>query len=223
MPLTAEELMLQAAELSKKAGEQLAIERHENAQRKMDDLLRRSALPSRYVNATLNQPNKWQLNAYAKAGDFVKNFAARLETGAGMLLWGDIGTGKTHLACAIANDLRKQMRPVLYCTAMEAVSLVKASWSKTAEVTEFDVYARFGDPDLLVIDEIGVQNGTEFERTVLTSIADIRSRNCLPTIVVSNLAPKEIFALIGERMFDRLVGYGADIVHMPGKSLRMVI
>lgn len=90
------------------------------------------------------------------------------------MLWGDIGTGKTHLACAIANALIAQLRPVMYCTALEAVMLVNSCWKKGDGMSEYDVYERFGDPQLLIIDEIGVQQGTDFERMVLTSIADIK-------------------------------------------------
>lgn len=220
--MSAEELALQASELSRKAMEQLAVERQEIRQRKSDDLLRRSAIPSRYANAALGKPAARQADAYAAANAFVSDFDSRLKTGAGMLLWGDVGTGKTHMACAIANALRQQLRPVLYCTALETVMLIKSSWKKSADgLTEYDIYARFGEPELLIIDEIGVQMGSDFERMVLTSIADIRSRNCLPTIIVSNLPPKEIYELLGERMFDRLVGFGSDVVHMPGRSLRL--
>lgn len=222
LPMSAEELALQAAELSRKAIEQLAVERLEIRQRKSDDLLRRSSIPARYADAALSKPNAKQSNAYEAANAFVSGFDSRLKTGGGMLLWGDVGTGKTHLACAVANALRKQLRPVLYCTALEAVMLVKSSWKNSANgLSEYDVYAQFGEPELLIIDEIGVQIGSDFERMVLTSIADIRSRNCLPTIIISNLEPKEIYALLGERMFDRLVGFGSDVIHMPGRSLRL--
>lgn len=220
--MSADELMMQAAELSRQAAEKLAIERQDNRSRKIEDLLRRSAIPARYAEASLNNPNQQQPKAYELANAFIDGFDDRLKTGGGMMLWGDVGTGKTYLACAMANALRQKLRPVLYCTALEAVMLVKASWKKSADgLSEYDVYARFGDPELLIIDEIGVQMGSDFERMVLTSIADTRSRNCLPTIIISNLNPEDIYSLLGERMFDRLVGFGADIVHMPGRSMRL--
>lgn len=214
--------MLEAGTLSKQAAERQRLERVEIRQRKSDDLLRRSAIPRRYAEASLASPAIHQAEAYAKAGAFVGDFDGRLKSGAGMVLWGDVGTGKTHLVCAVANALRARMRPVLYCTALEAVMLVRSSWKKSADgLSEFDVYARFAEPELLIIDEVGVQLGSDFERMVLSSIADIRSRNCLPTIVVSNLSPDEIFWLLGERMFDRLVGFGADVVAMRGRSMRL--
>jgi len=221
--LSPEELMLQAAELSREAARKLAEERKAVRQERTNGLLRRAAIPARYGDAGLNPKVREQSVAYAEGRAFVDSFQARLKNGAGMVVWGDVGTGKTHLACGIANALISKSHSVLYCTALEAVMLVKSSWKRgTDGMTEYDIYSRFGDPELLIIDEIGVQMGSDFERMVLTSIADIRSRNCLPTIIISNLNPEEIYGLLGERMFDRLVGFGANVVRVPGKSLRMI-
>jgi DNA replication protein DnaC len=220
--LSSEELMLQAAEISKQAAAQLGEERKAIRQKRANDLMSRSVIPTRYRDADLTPKCTDQGQAFIAGKAFVDDFSNRLQTGAGMVLWGDIGTGKTHLACAIANALITQLRSVLYCTALEAVMLVKSSWKRGNEgMTEYDIYERFGDPELLIIDEIGVQIGSDFERMVLTSIADIRSRNCRPTIIISNHSPEEIYGLLGERMFDRLVGFGANVIHMQGRSMRL--
>jgi DNA replication protein DnaC len=223
-PLSYDELMAQGAAISADAQKQQALERREIRQKRVSDMLNRSAVPRRYLAASLDDKQQAQAKAYVEAKAFVDGFDGRLKTGAGMLVWGDVGTGKTHLVCAIANALISQLRPVVYCTALEAVTLVRATWKRGNDgMTEYDVYARFGDPELLIIDEIGVQMGSDFERMVLTSIADIRSRNCRPTIIVSNLNPEDILGLVGERMFDRLVGFGANIVKMRGASMRMAV
>jgi DNA replication protein DnaC len=221
-PLSAKEFEAQVAAISANAHQQLERDRIMNRQKKVSDIMNRAAVPRRYMEAGLNDKTQGQAKAYAEAKAFVDGFENRLKTGAGMMIWGDVGTGKTHLVCAIANSLIGSMRPVLYCTALEAVALVKSTWKQGRDgMTEYDVYARFGDPDLLIIDEIGVQAGSDFERMVMTSIADIRSRNCKPTIIVSNLNPEEVLELVGTRMFDRLVGFGANIVKMRGASMRL--
>ncbi|WP_194270225.1 ATP-binding protein [Candidatus Methylospira mobilis] len=220
--MSAEELMMQVAEISRKAAQTLADERKANRQRHITEMLRRSALPRRFSGARMMDCKRTQAPAYAQAREFISGFRARLETGSGMVVWGDVGTGKTHLVCAIANELIAQGHSAMYCTALEAVTLVKSTWKRGSNgLTEYDVYGRFGDPELLIMDEIGVQMGSDFERMVLTSIADTRSRNCMPTIIVSNLDLSGIYELIGERMFDRLVGFDAKIVRMEGRSLRL--
>lgn len=226
-PMPSDDFRAAAADASRAAQRQLADERAANRQRQVDALLQRAAIPGRYKGAAICPIAQAQEQAYAVGAEFVAEFERHRRDGSGLLLWGDVGTGKTHLACAIGNALIGQMRAVMYCTALEAVTLVKSTWRRAGMtegvtgMTEYDVYDRFGAPELLILDEIGVQCGTEFERVVLSSIADIRSRNCLPTIAVTNLAPGEVFDLLGERMFDRLVGFGATVVHMPGQSLRV--
>lgn len=221
-PMPPDEFEAATAAASRAAQRLLADERATNRQRQVDALLQRAAIPGRYRSAEIRPIAPAQHTAYAVGAEFVTGFERHRQDGSGLLLWGDVGTGKTHLACAIGNALIAQMRAVMYCTALEAVTLVKSTWRRGEDgLTEYDVYDRFGAPELLILDEIGVQCGTDFERVVLSSIADIRSRNCLPTIAITNLAPGEVFDLLGERMFDRLVGFGAAVVHMPGESLRV--
>lgn len=218
--LSADELMLQAAEMSRAAARQLADERRAQKQVRVDGLLGRTSVPRRFADASLLEPGA-QLGAYRQAEDFRRGFVARLRDGAGLVIWGDVGTGKTHLACALANALLSDGYSAMYLTALEAVSMVRASWRRDSPVSELAVYRGFVEPDLLILDELGVQCDTDFERVVLTTIADARSRECRPVVAVSNLAPPALYELLGVRMFDRLVGFGAGIVCLQGQSLRV--
>lgn len=220
-PLTPEEFQRQIAEIDRKEREKAAQERAENRQKAAAAMLGRAAIPIRYAEASLDREAPNQSDAYQIARDYAAAFPNALRTGAGLLLWGSVGTGKTHLACAIGNYLLARMCPVVYCTAMEAVLTVRATFGRKGEGdSEFQVYERFALPKLLILDEIGVQRGTDDERVVLTSIADARSRQCLPTIVISNLEPRDVCRVLGDRAFDRLVGFGGKIVPMAGRSLR---
>ncbi len=149
------------------------------------------------------------------------DFDNAVESGAGLLLWGDVGTGKTHLACAIANSLLMQRYTVVYTSALELVAGLKASWKATSrEEGELAFYRNMAKPDLMIIDEIGMQHDSDFERVVLSAVVEARSRDCRPIIAISNLEPSKIIRVVGQRAFDRLIGYDSEILKFEGASLR---
>ena len=64
-------------------------------------------------------------------------------------------------------------------------------------------------PGLLIIDEIGVQYGTDSERNILFEVINDRYEDMLPTIMISNLPLNELAPLLGERVVDRMLEGGA--------------
>ena len=74
---------------------------------------------------------------------------------------------------------------------------------------------------VLIIDEIGVQKASDFEKEILFEIFDYRYGNCLPTIVLSNLTPPEIAKVIGSRNADRLFGK-CDFFYLTAPSGRKI-
>jgi DNA replication protein DnaC len=67
-----------------------------------------------------------------------------------------------------------------------------------------------GDPveftdDLLVIDDLGAEKGTEWVVEQLYRIVDYRYRMCLPLVVTTNLSGREIRDRFGDRILSRLV------------------
>lgn len=57
---------------------------------------------------------------------------------------------------------------------------------------------------LLVIDEVGVQYGTEGEQTILFDVLDLRYRGMLPTILMTNQDLSGMKGFLGERTWDRV-------------------
>lgn len=150
--------------------------------------------------------------------DFADNFSA--DQGAGLWLIGPPGVGKSHLACAIAQAVIFQRKSrAIYATARGIVRALRDTWRRDSDESEEDVITRFGEVDLLVLDEVGVGFGTEHELTQLFDVVDRRYALELPTVLISNLTVKDIKASLGERLYERLLE-GSTIVPCEWKSHR---
>ncbi len=136
---------------------------------------------------------------------YADEFEANFETGKCLLLLGKPGTGKTHLAAAIAWQVMHQSRcSAVYRTVGGILQHVKGSYDSRSEYTEAEAFDNFIRPGLLIIDEVGATKPTEFELATLFAIINGRYEDQLPTIVISNLQPGELAGVLGERSVDRL-------------------
>ncbi|MFC0666763.1 ATP-binding protein [Azotobacter chroococcum] len=153
----------------------------------------------------------------AYVDQFEENFAA----GRCLLLMGNFGTGKTHLGCSILKAVvTRHCASALYVPAADIIAALKASFGRDAASSEREIFAELAGVDLLLIDELGAQGGTEFERQSLHQIIDTRYRNMLPTIITSNLPSTELAAYIGDRALDRLRENGGQAVVFDWDSAR---
>jgi DNA replication protein DnaC len=176
-------------------------------------------IPRRFFHKTLanyEAKNAGQSTALKIAKDYVANFGDHLKAGRCAIFSGKLGTGKSHLAIAILRGvLEKQFADlenwrqapgysVKYATVAEIVREIRDTWSKRSEISEGEAYRKFAKPDLLVLDEVGLQAGSANEQRVLEELFDMRYRNMRSTIVSTNLNKADIPKFIGERSFDRL-------------------
>jgi len=150
---------------------------------------------------------------------YVEVFDDCLEKGRCLVLVGRSGTGKTHLACAMAMALAEAGRAVRFCTVYKMLDEIKHR-AFHAGASEHDEVARYGRYDLLILDEVGAQVGSDWERATLFKIINNRYEACLPTIMISNL-PKEGFVqYVGDRVFDRMQENGGVTVPFEWDSCR---
>lgn len=178
--------------------------------RLLNERLLDAGIPERFTACTLDN---WSADTPAKAqalaacGGFVEAFEENFAVGRSAMLLGTVGTGKTHLGAAMLQAVIRQHALAglvgLYATAGSIIRDVKATFGNRGR-TEADVYADLIRPDLLVIDEVGVQHGTDFERQVLFEVINGRYEKIKPTIVVSNLGVTELRQCLGDRAVDRL-------------------
>lgn len=154
---------------------------------------------------------------------YVDQFEENLAAGRCLLMLGNFGNGKTHLGCAVLIAAVSRFGvTALYAPAPDIISAIKATFSKTSTDTEQEIMADLSTVDLLLIDELGAQSGTEFERHSLHTIIDSRYRKMLPTIITSNQPASELSAYIGDRALDRLRENGGQAIAFDWESHRGV-
>lgn len=187
-------------------------------ERKLNTRLIGSGITPRFRAATLESYQVGDSQRMAavleRCREFAENFPDHYQAGRSLLLVGNVGTGKTHLGSAIAQHvIRAHGAQAVIVSAAQIIRAAKGSMAKNAQYTERDVIEELAGFDLLVIDEVGAQSGTEYERGLLHEVIDQRYQQVLPTVLISNLpadaaAPVDgqltLQDFIGERALDRL-------------------
>lgn len=137
------------------------------------------------------------------AHKYVDNFPEMKKRGKGLLLYGPVGTGKTHAAACIANELISQGRPCLVTNFARITNTLQGM---------FDGKQRYLDDfnrlDLLVIDDLAAERDTSFMNEMIFNIIDSRYRSGKPLIVTSNLTQTELTAPASvdkKRIYSRLL------------------
>lgn len=123
-----------------------------------------------------------------------------------ILFLGSNGTGKTHLASTIAQELlfSGKISSFRYYSAYDISLLIKNSWFRESAKNEMQIMRDFVDLDLMIIDEVGVQFGTETDMLLFFQVFNKRLGNEKPTILISNKNADELKNLVGPRVVDRL-------------------
>jgi len=186
----------------------------------MTDRMRAAGIPKRFWECSL-ESYQGDEDGPRSVRKWAVEFVETVDTSPqGAILVGKTGTGKTHVVCGILRATMERLpaffsefatayqERVLYTTVSRMVQDIRDSWQNRSEK---DARQKFKAPRLLVVDEIGAQSGTDFERNTLFDIIDARYGAEKPTILVSNLPMDQVETLVGERVIDRMREDGGKV------------
>lgn len=191
-------------------------------QAKAQQLFGRAAIPKRFLTRTLDnytangEGEKIALSAVTR---YVENWQQNKENGASLIFTGNPGTGKTHLAVGIARKIMESSGTAMYTRVTEIAQSIKETYSGNGK-TERQVIRSFANPDLLIIDEVGRQFGTDAEKMYLFEVINARYEECKPTILISNLNINQLKDYIDPAAMDRLREGGGRMVVFDWDSSR---
>lgn len=153
--------------------------------------------------------------------EFAERFAYHKHAGTWMLFMGGVGTGKGHLCASILNHVISKRFSGLFTKMPRLLREIKDTYNRNSETSQSDIIRRTVSADLLIVDEVGVQFGTETERMIIYEILDQRYEAMLPVILTTNCTElKSLESCLGERVIDRLYEGASTIIRFDWQSYR---
>lgn len=134
--------------------------------------------------------------------NYVDNFSEFRNQGKGLLLYGNVGTGKTYAACEIANALIDKGISALVTNFARIINTLQGTFEKQEYIDSLN------DFELLVIDDLGIERDTPFAKEQVYNIIDSRYRAGLPMIITTNLSIEKIKKpedIECGRIYDRII------------------
>ncbi|NTU85567.1 MAG: ATP-binding protein [Chloroflexales bacterium] len=135
--------------------------------------------------------------AYARARAFAEHPAKWL------VLMGNFGCGKTHLAAAIANAVLSQGYEVLFSVVPDLLDHLRSTFGPSSEVAYDERFEQVRGAYVLILDDFGTENATPWAREKLFQILNHRYNYRLPTVITSNQKPEAFDPRVYSRMTDR--------------------
>ena len=196
-------------------------ERREMAELKQEQriayLFETGVTDKRYLKNTFEKDDGLNPEISAKCQKYVEKWKEMKKNNIGILFYGDVGTGKSFLACCIGNALIKKGVPVLITNLSKLVeNRIQANKGLTSAID-------LREYSLLILDDLGIENATQ----TAYNIIDEWYRTGRPLIVTTNLKPQDLKnakEIERRRIFDRVVEMcGSVPIYVKGEQRRYSI
>lgn len=133
---------------------------------------------------------------------YAEKFTEMLAKNQGLLLWGNVGTGKSYAAAAIANYLLSKVVPVVMVSFVEIIKNIESK-----KMTQDEIISLMNSAQLVIFDDLGAERSSDFALEKVYSIIDSRYRKKLPMIVTTNLTMDQMKGEVDIRycrIYDRI-------------------
>ncbi len=174
---------------AERKAEEARIAKAKAAQERYEKLLGKSGMGKRFLQRTFDTyecETQDQQRAFRVARRFAETFKERLKDGLGLYIEGTNGTGKTHLAAAIALHLMREYHTVIFRTYGDLLDEVKKTFDREGGATEYELSQLYRNCDLLIIDDLGKEQCTDWSVSFLYGVINDRYESMLPTIITTN-------------------------------------
>ncbi|MCD8216764.1 MAG: ATP-binding protein [Clostridiales bacterium] len=169
-------------ELARRKQEDEEAERLERIRRLKANGIQDKALLGWTFSIAENSPTVQMAKRYVEQWPEVKS------RNLGLLLWGDVGTGKSFIAACIANALMEKGVPVLMTNFSKILNQMGGMYSDE----RYRYIASFSAYDLLVIDDLGIERSTEYALEQVYAVIDERYKTGKPLVITTNLTVSQM-------------------------------
>ena len=154
-----------------------------------------------------------------KAHAYVDGWDKAYASNTGLLLFGDVGTGKSFFAGCIANALLDRKIVSVMMTNFPAILSRLTGMFPEERIDYIDSIGRY---DLLILDDLGVERNTSYAMAQMFQVVDRRYRSCKPLIVTTNLTLEQMKSapdVEHSRIYGRILEHCAPIL-FSGQDMR---
>ncbi len=164
-------------------------------------------IPRRYRGVSFDRPPVSDLARSAPdqiqlVRRYARSIEENLDSGQGLWIVGDVGTGKTTLAMLVSKTALDAGRSVAIYSLPRLLNLLRESLESPGGL--IDLLDRLAAVDLLHIDDLGAENQTDWVLEQLYSIVNSRYESERAIVTTSNLMPDELSDRLGARTVSRL-------------------
>lgn len=186
----------------------------------MEKLRRDGITDPAYLKYTFDQDDRRNEDVSDVCRRYVENWSEMKAKNIGILFYGDVGTGKSFLACCIANALLRKLVSVSVTNFPRILNTLQGSFDDERQ-KRIDRLQRYS---LLVIDDLGVERDTAYSVEQVYNVVDTRARSGKPLIVTTNLSMKDLQnppSLAHKRIYDRVLEMCPIRLKLVGESRRV--